>query len=373
METLYSDALLGRGTSIGRWAGVGPYYAMFPVRFAFDVISQYTLPGQAVLDPFAGRASSVYAGAALMRRALGIEINPVGWLYGHVKLWPASRDRVTKRLEEIGVLAKEFETDALSELPEFYHWCYSQSVLQYLVTARQVLQWRTRKTDATLMALILIDLHGKRPNSLSNQMRQSKAMSPDYSVGWWRTHNMLPPDVDPVVFLKRKVDWRYKQGCHCLRNGRVLLGDSSKILNTLRTGNLKDICPRFDLLFTSPPYYGITNYFYDQWLRRWMLGGPSLPLATGGKWERKFESHQEYRELLESVFRASSAIMTDNAVVYVRTDAREFTYQTTVEVLRGVFPGKTMKAIRRPFAKQTQTALYGDKSEKPGEVDIILS
>ncbi len=39
-----------------RWAGIGPYYAMFPLDFVEGVIERYTCQGQSILDPFAGRA-----------------------------------------------------------------------------------------------------------------------------------------------------------------------------------------------------------------------------------------------------------------------------------------------------------------------------
>ena len=38
-----------------------------------------------------------------------------------------------------------------------------------------------------------------------------------------------------------------------------------------------EISAKRTLFFTSPPYYGVTNYFYDQWLRFWLLGGPLKP------------------------------------------------------------------------------------------------
>src|SRR5712675_1592590 len=90
------------GSAIERWASVGPYYAMFPVDFAFDVIKKYSADGDSVLDPFAGRASSVYAAAALGRKGLAIEINPVGWLYGTVKMRPASENSVLRKLAAVG-------------------------------------------------------------------------------------------------------------------------------------------------------------------------------------------------------------------------------------------------------------------------------
>ena len=60
-------------------------------------------------------------------------------------------------------------------------------------------------------------------------------------------------------------------------------------------------------------------------------------------------------------------------MIYVRTDAREFTLNTTLEVLSECFPNWEQKLIPRPVKKQTQTSLFGDKSKKPGEVDIILT
>ncbi len=119
---------------------------------------------------------------------------------------------------------------------------------------------------------------------------------------------------------------------------------------------------------------GVTNYHYDQWLRLWMLGGEPSPVQTGnGPWQRKFESREQYVELLSEVFGGAAAALPPRATVYVRTDAREFTRSVTVDTLRTVFPKKRLKIIKRPLSRRSQTALFGDTSEKPGEVDVILS
>ena len=76
-----------------RWAAVGPYYAMFPTLFADDVVARFTEPGDWVLDPFAGRGTAVYSAAIADRHGVGIELNPVGWLYGATKLGVAPRAR----------------------------------------------------------------------------------------------------------------------------------------------------------------------------------------------------------------------------------------------------------------------------------------
>lgn len=373
MKTASISCDLSRGSPLGRWKGLGPYYAMFPVDFAFQVVNDFSVPGEAILDPFAGRASSVFAAVASQRFGCGIEINPVGWLYGYVKLHPAPKKRVLERIETIGSKATDIPQQQLEALPEFFLACYHPDVLRFLLAARNSLRWKKNRVDATIMAIILVHLHGKTRSSLSNQMRQGKAMAPEYSIRWWRSHNMTPPHIDPVEFLKSKVEWRYKKGVPELHEGEIILGDSTREIRRIEDRIAQGLIPRFDLLFTSPPYFAISNYFKDQWLRLWMLGGPDRPASNGNKAYTRFESKIAYRRLLETVFEECAEIMSESARVYVRTDAREFTFQTTLEVLTNCFPQKRVHIEQQPFVKSTQTALFGDKSPKPGEVDIILT
>lgn len=369
---LFSD--YGRplyNSALGRWMGVGPYYAMFPMRFAFEVVSKYVSDGGSVLDPFAGRSSSVYAAAALGYTGVGIEINPVGWLYGRVKLQPSHESWVLKRLRGIGKLSENVTQNTLKEMPEFYKYCYAPNVLRFLITARNELNWQESIVDATLMSIILVYLHGKRKSSLSNQMRQSKAMHHDYSVRWWRERDLSPPDIAPIEFLESRIKWRYAKGRPNYRDSQVILGDSLQVLKDKRYGKIHNTA--FSLLFTSPPYYDITNYHYDQWLRLWMLGGSSLPRYDNkSKWQKKFSGQEDYKMLLRNVFSASTPLLADDAVIYIRTDARKFTYNTTLEILCEMFPNKQISSTYQPFPRKTQTALFGDKEDKPGEYDIVL-
>lgn len=353
----------------GRWSGLGPYYAMFPVDFASQVVVKYSKPGYRVLDPFAGRASSVFAAASENRIGLGIEINPVGWVYGKSKLNPAPKEKVLSRLKKVASKAADFDS-AAAQLPEFFQYCFAPNVLAFLLSARYYLAWKTEQVDTTLMSIILVYLHGKHGQALSNQMRQTKAMSPEYSIRWWKENKSAPPDLDFVKFLTERINWRYSKGVPRSPYSRVILGDSISVLKRLRYSVKEG--KRYDLLFTSPPYYNLANYHYDQWLRLWMLNGPDTPTSMGSKWQGKFSSTVNYQELLNAVFAASSEILNPKAVVYVRTDAREFTFKATVRALREAFPGKRMRTIRQPFPKATQTALFGDKAVKPGEIDIIL-
>ena len=362
------------GTATGRWSGIGPYYAMFPTEFAFWVVSRFTRPGDAVLDPFAGRASSVYAAATTGRTGLGVEVNEVGWLYGRAKVHPARSVRpVLARLDEVGEHARALRRRPPAEMREFWNLCYTPRVYRFLEACRELLGWRTGVVDATLMAVILVYLHGKRKDSLSNQMRHAKAMHPHYSVRWWTERGLGPPDVDPIAFLRQRIEWRYAKGVPELADARVVLGDSREVLPRIAEQGRPAPAASYDLLFTSPPYCGVTNYECDQWLRLWMLGGPPRPAHSGDFTRGRLYDRQRYASLLHDVFGACAPMMARNAVVYVRTDAREFTRDTTIAALRAAFPRKRLETIDSPYNKSTQTALYGDHSPKPGEVDVILT
>jgi DNA modification methylase len=360
-------------TPVGRWASIGPYYAMFPIPFAFEVVEQHCPSGGAVLDPFAGRASSVYAAVATGRYGCGIEINEVGWLYGKAKLQLACEEDVLERNREVSAKSKGIRESRLAELPEFFRLCYTPTVLRYLLAAQQWLDWQGNSVDATLMAIILVYLHGAKAKSLSNQMRQGKAMAPDYSVNWWREHKSDPPDLQPLTFMTQRIRWRYAKGMPELHSGSVRHGDSIEQLDNLRKDVEAGYVPRFDLLFTSPPYYNVTSYHYDQWLRLWMLGHDPKPSKTGGEWQDGFWSQTEYHALLETIFIKCGNIMKPTANIWVRTDARSFTRQVTTELLTSIFPSKKLQIIESPLTKGSQTALYGDKGQKPGEIDLLLS
>jgi hypothetical protein len=358
-----------------RWAGVGPYYAMFPVAFANEVVLTYTRPGDVVLDPFAGRGTAIFSAATQGRSAIGIEINPVGYVYAKAKLNPASQEDVEQRLEELGGLAAQFKDDA-RRLPRFFHRCFSRRVRQFLLAARAELNWRRDRIDQTVMALLLVYLHGKLGAALSNQMRQTKSMSPQYAIRWWDEHKLDPPDIDPVDFIKTRLPWRYAKGVPKTSGARMYLANSVVKLARLRQDVVEGLLPRSNLLFTSPPYHAVTNYHYDQWLRLWLLGGPPNALRNANGRGGKFEAREGYRLLLEQVFMRAVKLLKEDATIYVRTDSREFTYRTTLSVLRDVFPRKRLTEVRQPMLRPSQTRLFGKGStpaETNGEVDLILS
>jgi hypothetical protein len=331
------------------------------------------MPGQVVLDPFAGRGTSVYSAAINGRIGIGIEINPVGWAYAQTKLSPASRMLVEARIKEIGRIARRYRSAALS-LPVFFHRCYRLPVRSFLLAARANLDWRHSVVDRTLMSILLVHLHGKTGNALSNQLRQAKAMSPRYAVQWWSARGLKAPEVDPVEYLLNRVAWRYAKGVPTITPGsRAYLADSIRALPRLRT----TLPGKASLLFTSPPYYGITDYHYDQWLRLWLLGAPPYARRTGLPNRGRFESVSGYGQLLTDVFNRAASVLHPEGTIYVRTGRDTVTVNATRSVLRQVFPGHRVIRKLRRFDRPTQTMLFKKREKRQrkkagAEVDFIL-
>ena len=358
----------GFATAVSRWARLGPYYGIFPVEFAFHVINTYSKVGDSILDPFAGRGSSVFAGSVLGRQSTGIEINPVGWIYGQVKLSPAPKELVLLRLADIDSKKEDYRSQ-LKDLPEFYHMAYCPAVLKFLLCARAQLDWKGSNPDRTLMAVILTYLHAKIGDGLSNQMRGVKSVGMRYAIQWWRANGYTtPPELNAKDLLEKRICWRYQKGRPVATPSEVILGDSTKELK--RLANRK-----YQLLFTSPPYCGVTDYHADQWLRLWLLGGSAVPSTNQAKHKSRFTDRLEYYYLLSEVFQRSAELMDERSTIYVRTDKRPYTFNTTLNSLKFHFKSHSVKIVQRPLGQntKTQTQLYGDKKMKPGEVDIILT
>jgi hypothetical protein len=223
------------------------------------------------------------------------------------------------------------------------------------------------------MALLLVYLHGKDGQALSNQMRQTKAMSPQYAIKWWTENGTKPPDLDPVEFMTKRIHWRYAKGVVETDGSQVYLGNSITLLPQLAQRMREEKSQKAKLLLTSPPYFGVTNYYYDQWLRLWLLGFETAAYVTRGPYQGRFTHPVRYRSLLKEVFCRAAKLVADDAVVYVRTSKEPFTKQATLDALLEAFPKKRLVEKYRPFTKPTQTHLFGDRTLKQGEVDLILA
>ncbi len=350
-----------RNTAAGRWYGFGRYYAMFPQTFIHDAIINLTKPGETVLDPFCGRGNGPFAATVLGRHALGIDVNPIAWLFAAAKLQPSnSAEQVIARLAEISRACRPIDRRSNSR---FETMAWSPTVRALLKSARRELDWRNSVIDRTLMAFIALHMQDKMGSGLSNVMSPTIAYSPTYAVKWWTRNGYLkPPEVDPVAMLESKINRRYQYGVPTQAFGTVLLGDSRYELRKQNRANAA-------LLITSPPYCGVTDYWNDHWIRLWMLG---FPFRKNWTKSARFENRVEYQRLITSVFEECKGHLKRGSAILVRSDQRRRTAAMCISAMREVWPHRRLLVRQTTAPFPGISAHHGRGGRKAKEIDLLM-
>ena len=151
--------------------GICPYFTMFPLKFPHALLGRHGKKGEAVLDPFAGRGTTLYASRLLGMTAYGVDANPVAAAISAAKLANTTPGRVVAAAR----LILEQRPEA-ADVPggEFWELAFHEEVLGQLCRLREGLLENCRSdTRKALRAVLLGGLHGPRmkgkPSYFSNQ------------------------------------------------------------------------------------------------------------------------------------------------------------------------------------------------------------
>lgn len=345
-----------------RWYGLGRYFAMFPPSFAYEAIDGLTAPGDLVLDPFCGRGNGPFTATVLQRPSIGIDVNPVAWIFTAAKLQPEpDPEKVIARLVQVANASKPRDRKGRNR---FERMAWAPAVRAFLRTARRELDWRQSQVDRTLMAFVALHIHDKLGCGLSNALWPTIACSSRYAVRWWTERGMLrPPDIDPVSMLTDKIRRRYHYGVPNQAEGTAMLADAREELAKRQTGL------NAGLLLTSPPYCGVADYWNDHWIRLWILGHPFRK-----DWKRtaKFANAKAYRSLITTVFHESRRHLAEGAAVLIRSDQRRQTARMCIEALQEVWPNRKILVRRTVSPHNSISVHHGHGGRKAREIDLLL-
>lgn len=249
-----------------RLNSICPYFTMYPLSFPYSVLKS-AKSKDLIYDPFCGRGTTNYAARLHGLGSFGVDSNPVAFAIAQAKLLHINANELTKLCLDI-LLHNDPKTYPSGE---FWQWAYHPDTLVDICRIRDYLnsQKRLSKTEVALRALMLGLLHGPKMKTtssyLSNQMPRTFATKPDYSVKYWKKRNMNPEYVSVLGLVKTKAKYVFNDQLPEKVRGKIIFGDSR--------------CPsqtpyeKFDWIITSPPYFGMSSYEQDQWLRNWFMGG----------------------------------------------------------------------------------------------------
>lgn len=316
--------------------GICPYFTMFPLDFPYRILARHAGPSQTVLDPFCGRGTTNFAARLLGLYSVGIDASPVAAAVAAAKL-------VSPTVEEILAEAKAIlQRPPAAHVPagEFWELAYHANVLQAIARFREAfLEDCTTPARIALRAILMGALHGPKrktlPSYLSNQSPRTYAPKPRYAVRYWRSRNLLPDNVDVLGVIERRVRRYY--GSAAPNPGGIVRWADSRRREAFELSQAHDALafrpsadgdaaargaapnrPRsFNWIITSPPYYGMTTYIPDQWLRHWFVGGPDeVEYSVAG--QLAHSSPDEFAADLQRVWRNVHAVAADDARLVVR-------------------------------------------------------
>ena len=184
---------------------------------------------------------------------------------------------------------------------EFFQYAFRPETLQQLLYLRKTLQWRTNRVDTMLAALVLGSLHGEMDTSdsyLSNQMPRTISTKPAYSVRFWKKRRLKAPERDAFDLLRSRASFRYESD--------PPEGDAIVIHRDMRElPRIRESLPqRISCVITSPPYFDVTDFEKDQWLRLWFLGGPARPTTGRLSRDDRYSFEADYWRFIADMWRS---------------------------------------------------------------------
>jgi len=307
---------VGKKTRLGlelHLNGICPYFTMFPLDFPYGILSGHARAGQAVLDPFCGRGTTNFAARLLGLYSVGIDASPVAVAIAQAKLVSPPIDEIMDEARAI------LDGPAPSEVPtgEFWTLAYHPDVLVAICKFREAfLRDCTTPARIALRAILLGALHGPKrktePDYLSNQAPRTYAPKPRYAVRYWRTHGHVPENVNVLRIIERRAKRYFDQR---LPN----VGGTIQCADSRDPGALRAVSSnyKFDWIITSPPYYGMSTYIPDQWLRNWFVGGPATVQYTAPN-QISHSSPETFVGDLRQVWRNVREVSSNGAHMIIR-------------------------------------------------------
>jgi DNA modification methylase len=250
-----------------------------PPEIPYHFITKYSKRNQFILDPFSGKGTVPLEACLNERIGIGNDISPEAFVLTHAKVRPVPLNKIEKFLIELSKeMGKIKEVEVSDELDKKAKIFYSKSTFEQILKIREILMYKNSDTAIFVKAVLCGILHGNSKVSLSLPCSHSFSMSPNYVKKYSRKHHLRKPYRDVIKCVLEKCEVVLKDGIPSYRG--VAFNEDSRNLP------LNDEC--VDMIITSPPYFNLNTYAWDNWLRLWFLGYnyrnvKKLLIETGSK------------------------------------------------------------------------------------------
>ncbi|MGI9389692.1 MAG: DNA methyltransferase [Boseongicola sp.] len=241
------------------------YRACFKAELPAFFIDRLSKPGNAVLDPFMGRGTTLLEAALRGRHVFGNDINPLSSLLIRPRLQPIDMENIAEALKSLDWSAGEIENEGLLA---FYHPDTLRQInaLRAWLAERAPIEQQNPDLVADWIRMVALGrLSGHSPGFFSGRsMPPNQAVSIASQKKINTRLGLTPPVRDVASLILKKSKSLLRQGS--LAN----LVDHSLNIGLAWKIGLPEAS--IDLVVTSPPFLNIVDYAGDNWLRCWFAG-----------------------------------------------------------------------------------------------------
>ena len=305
-----------------------PYPAKFIPQIPAHLIACLSMPGDTVIDPFGGCATTAVEAVRLRRRAISFDANPLSALIGRVKtcvMEASMRADLDKLCTTIDGHITSFDThqddwttnllsrhgEYIPSIPNIEKW-FGSCAIGEICLVRHLIDRMTAglARDVACLALSRIIIR------ISNQESETRYVSVDKSLG---------PTIALREFLEslKTVLRRLEDAAVDLQfaDARYMVGDSRYDLPKAVGEN------SVDLIVTSPPYPNSTDYhLYHRFRLFWLGFDPralgKIEIGSHLRHQRNATGFEEYREDMAQVLDGCAKVLVPGRyAVFVVGDA----------------------------------------------------
>ncbi|MBS4011374.1 MAG: site-specific DNA-methyltransferase [Roseovarius sp.] len=310
------------------FSGLHWHPCRFPSQVPAVAISRLSRPGDTVLDPFMGSATTLVEAKRLGRNSVGIDINPVSCLMASAKLVEEPGDELAVLIDRFKLrLSQGWEHARLSDVPE----------------AVQGTKWFADQTLTELRKIWGMIEQEPEPIYTIVKATFSSILLPSCreTRHWGYVCDNSQPKTDRVGEAKKLfliALERFKRA-HLARtdnrgssaHSKVICQDSRLALKSLKDGEI-------DCFVTSPPYLGVADYVKAQRLSMEWFGFEIEPLRKeeiGARSKRyRKDNHAKFIADIGEVFDQTARVLKSGGygvIVFGSSPSRKDTVEPFIE------------------------------------------
>lgn len=246
-----------------KWHSLCSYHGKLKPAIAHFLVSNFTKPGDVVLDPLCGVGTIPFEAALQGRIAIGNDLSELAFYVTKAKLEKADYNDVEKAIQDLENYINSKRSETLYETTPYKDFGLNHTLKEYfhpdtyieLILARQYYLQKfpnINAAQATVFSALLHVLHGNRPYALS---RTSHPLTPYAPKGEYIYKNVIQHIRDKITLSYSCTEFEsYKSGC-------AIWGD----YNSLNGVNA-------DAIITSPPFADSIKFYTQNWMRLWLCG-----------------------------------------------------------------------------------------------------